>query len=90
MAKTFADFGLKFEIDKDCITCVRGTCHNNVTRYENSQEYNVQIVAYPEQGEYQIFATNLSDQSDEIAVSYEKEEDAVKFVCDEFNWFKCF
>jgi hypothetical protein len=90
MTKTFKDFGLVFVQDESCYTCFRGTCQNTVYKYSNNEEYTVQILAEPSNSYYAITATNLHDPSEEIFMNFFDEEQAVKYVCDNFNWFKCF
>ena len=90
MTKTFKDFGLTFSPDENCITCIRGRCHNTVTKYSNNEEYHVFISTYEGSNYYEIISTNINNSSDEIVAFYTNEEEAVKYVCDNFNWFKCF
>jgi hypothetical protein len=90
MTKTFKDFGLTFAPDENCITCVRGTCHNNVTKYSDGQEYNVFISTYDNSNYYEITMTKLGDSSDEKIAFFHTEKEAVDYVCQNFDWFKCF
>ena len=90
--RTFADFGLTFIEDKDCVTCNTGSCHNNVTSKEDGKEYNVHISINYDNNTYWIHATENSstESTGDIFAQFDKEEDAVKFVCKNFSWFKCF
>ena len=90
--KTFKDFGLTFEFDPDCMTCSDGSCHNNVTSKKDGKEYNVHISTDRDFSYFSIYATEQSntDSSSTIEEQFDKEEDAVKFVCENFEWFKCF
>jgi len=90
--KTFAEFGLTFEEDADCITCHVGSCHNNVTSRKDGKEYNVHISVDYDTNEYWISASDnsTSDSDSDIFESFENEESAVQFVCANFDWFKCF
>lgn len=90
--KTFADFGLKFIPDVECITCNTGSCHNNVVSRIDGKEYNVHITINYDTNEYFVISQEnaSSDSAFDTFEIFKKEEDAVKFVCDRFDWFKCF
>jgi hypothetical protein len=90
--KTFKDFGLEFIPNEDCITCNTGSCHNNATSRIDGKEYNVHITVNYDENEYYVIAAEngSTDSPFDIFEIFQKEEDAVKFVCDRFNWFKCF
>jgi hypothetical protein len=90
--KTFAEFGLSFEEDTECVTCNNGSCHNNVTSRKDGKEYNVHISVNYDTNEYWISASenSSSESSNDIYESFPTEEEAVKFVCANFDWFKCF
>ena len=92
LPKTFAEFGLTFEEDASCITCDAGSCHNNVTSKKDGNEYNVHISVNYETKSYWITAINNSSSSSktDLIENFTIEEDAVKFVCENFDWFKCF
>ena len=89
--KTFKDFGLSFEFDPTCLTCQDGNCHNNVTSIKDGREYNVHIST---NRKFSIFHINATEQSNtdgqsNIEESFTDEAEAVKFVCENFDWFKC-
>ncbi|WP_322549133.1 hypothetical protein [Flavobacterium psychraquaticum] len=90
--KTFEDFGLTFIPNKDCITCNTGSCHNNVVSRIDGKEYNVHITVDYDNKDYFVMASESasSESNFDIFEIFKKEEDAVKFVCDRFNWFNCF
>lgn len=90
--KTFKDFGLTFEFDETCATCFEGNCHNKVTSKKDGKEYNVHISTNKEFTKFAIYATETTnvDDSNSIEKDFDNEEEAVKFVCDNFEWFKCF
>ena len=87
--KTFNELGISFQQSTDCLSCDGMSCHNNVT-HKNGDEYNVHIQTNDEET-FDITA-NLSSST---ASSFDIEEhnlteiQAVKFICDNFNWFKC-
>jgi len=92
MPKTFKEFGLKFEFDENCLTCSDGSCHNIVTSKHDGKEYNVHIATDREGSFYSISAFEQANTSsdDDISQTFYDEEEAVKFVCATFEWFKCF
>lgn len=90
--KTFKEIGIIFEEDKECQTCSDGSCHNTTTSKINNKEYNVHISTNFETNDFQIHASidfNTSSD-DDISEYFEREEEAVKFVCTTFNGFGCF
>lgn len=89
--KTFEELGLTFDFDEDCATCQDGSCHNIVTAKNDGREYSVHISTNTERNNFEIFAVETASTGDSlIEESFENEEEAVKFVCDTFNGFKCF
>lgn len=88
--KTFEDFGLTFNFDPYCMTCSEGNCHNIVTSKQDGREYHVHISTDREFTVFNIQASENSTTEPVIDVSFEKEEEAVEFVCKNFEWFKCF
>ena len=89
--KTFEDLGLKFVEDLECVTCQNYSCHNNVTRKEDGQEYNVHISMDEEKTMFTVYAiVNLNVESeDDINLGFVNEEEAVKYLCENFNGFQC-
>jgi hypothetical protein len=90
--KTFEEFGLKFEYDSDCITCTDGSCHNNVISKKDGKEYNVHISMNSSKTLFTIHATQEAntESNSTIDIEFTDESEAVKFVCENFDWFKCF
>ena len=92
LPKTFKDFGLEFHYDKNCVTCSDGNCHNIVTSKHDGREYSVHISTDREGTFFSVYATeqvNTSADTD-IFKTFTEENVAVEFVCDTFDWFKCF
>lgn len=90
--KTFEDFGLKFVPNEDCITCNTGSCHNNVVSKSDGKEYNVHITVNYDEDQYFVIASEngSTDSPFDVFEIFKKEEEAVQFVCDRFEWFACF
>ena len=90
--QTFKDFGLEFTPNKECITCNSGSCHNNVSSKIDGKEYNVHITIDYDEKAYYVYATENSStlSPNDVFERFKKEEDAVKYICDRFDWFKCF
>jgi hypothetical protein len=90
--KTFADVGIIFTAGSGCITCRDNSCQNTVTLKDSDVEYHVHISTYLDRSEFRIHASSNSntETADDICIDFDNEHDAVQFVCDTFNWFKCF
>lgn len=90
--KTFAEYGIYFTPGSGCITCRDNSCQNIVTLKNSDIEYLVHISTYADRSEFRIHATKNSntDTHDDICEDFKNEHDAVEFVCETFNWFKCF
>ncbi len=90
--KTFEQLGLDFTGDSDCVTCRDLSCHNNVVATFNGLEYNVHISMNSEKTDFCVHASETSntDTPSDIHARFDKEQDAVAFVCTNFDWFKCF
>ena len=90
--KTFEEFGLTFIPNEDCITCNLGSCHNNVTSRIDGKEYNVHITVNYDDNDFYVTATESGsvDSPYDVFEIFREESEAVKFVCDRFDWFKCF
>lgn len=89
--KTFKDFGLSFEFDPTCLTCQQGNCHNNVTSKKDGKEYNVHISTNREFSIFNIYATEQMNTDSETTIeeTFTDESKAVRFVCENFDWFRC-
>lgn len=90
--KTFKELNISFQPSSDCVTCNGLSCHNTVD-HKNGNEYNIHISTTDEErGFYDITASDNSTTSSEGDILKENltEEQVVKFICDNFNWFKCF
>ena len=90
MQKTFKDFGLTFEFDPDCMSCTEGNCHNNVVSKKDGRDYIVHISTNREFTVFTVQASENSNTAPVIDEFFDNEENAVKFVCENFEWFKCF
>lgn len=90
--KTFAEYGIDFTSGSGCITCRDNSCQNTVTLKNSDVEYHVHISTYSDRSEFRIHATTNSNTGtiDEFCEDFQNEHDAVEFVCETFNWFKCF
>jgi hypothetical protein len=89
---TFSEKGIYFTSGCGCITCRDNSCQNTVTLKNSEEEFNVHISTYPDRSEFRIYASsNTNTESTyDICVDCNNEHDAVKFICDTFNWFTCF
>ncbi len=90
--KTFAEVGIIFTSGSGCITCRDNSCQNTVTLKNSEKEFNVHISTYQDRSEFRIHASlnTNTEAADDICEDFDNEHDAVQFVCDTFNWFKCF
>lgn len=90
--KTFKEMGVEFTEGSGCHTCYDNSCHNTVPRKPNGEEYNVHISTNPDRTLFRISASTQvnTNTDDEIAKEFSNENDAVKFICENFEWFKCF
>jgi len=90
--KTFEQLGLVFTKDSGCMTCRDLSCHNNVPSTFNGREYNVHISMNSEKTDFHVHASENSNTNSpsDINATFNKELDAVGFVCKNFDWFKCF
>ncbi len=90
--KTFKDYGLVFEEDTKCSTCKDGGCHTNVTSLRDGREYNVHISINASETAYSIYATESANTFDATTIdkTFSSESEAVKFLCESFERFKCF
>lgn len=88
--KTFEELGISFKQTSSCYTCDGESCHNNTT-HKNGTEYNVHI-STKDHFTFNIDAeiSSNSASGDDIHQHNLTEENAVKYLCDNFNWFKCF
>jgi hypothetical protein len=89
---TFEEMGIVFTNGSGCVTCDDNSCHNIVPNKKNQEEYHVHISTNIERTIFKIFASTVSNSCtlDEISEEFIIEKDAVKFICDNFVWFKCF
>lgn len=89
--KTFKDFKLQFEPLSDCATCRDGYCSNTAIYSKTGEEYNVEIFTNSDFSDIQITATSNSNvnSSEDIDQYFDCEENAVKFLCENFSNFKC-
>jgi hypothetical protein len=90
--KTFKEIGVEFTEGSGCYTCFDNSCHNTVPKKSNGVEYNVHISTNNERTLFRISATTNvnSITEDELTEEFQKENDAVKYICENFEWFKCF
>jgi hypothetical protein len=90
--KTFEQLGLVFTEESECATCRDMSCHNNVPSTFNGREYNVHISMNSQKTDFYVHASESSNttSTSDIGASFDKEKDAVAFVCKNFVWFKCF
>lgn len=88
--KTFSELKISFKQSSNCYTCDGESCHNNTT-HKNGEEYNVHI-STKDHEYFNIFATTnaSTDATNNIDKKSLTELEAVQFICDNFNWFKCF
>ena len=89
---TFSELGISFQQTSNCVTCDGLSCHKTVQHKTNGLEYNVHISTLENSGQFCIDATLSSNTSSphDIHESSLTEEQAVKFICDNFDGFKCF
>ena len=90
--KTFEDMDVHFSEGSGCHTCQDNSCHNNVPLIRTQEEYNVHISTNPLRTTFRIHASSNTNTSadDDICSDFNNESDAVKFVCETFEWFKCY
>ena len=90
--KTFEELGVVFSEGSGCHSCRDNSCQNTVPLKRTGEDYNVHISTNPPRTAFRIHAsTNASTVADDDIISdFANERDAVKFVCDTFEWFKCF
>lgn len=90
--KSFADMGVTFLEGSGCYTCRDNSCHNVVPLKRTGEEYSVHISTNPPRTVFRVHASANSNTDGEadICSDFHEEADAVKFVCDTFEWFKCF
>ena len=88
--KSFKELGIRFQSEDDCVTCDGKSCHNNVPNKDSGIEYNVHIQTFDDKL-YDIYAHPLesTDSSETLSQNDLTEEQAVKFICDHFEWFHC-
>jgi len=88
--KTFLELGISFQQTTDCLTCDGLSCHNNVI-HTNGKEYNVHISTDEDETFFNIQANLSSSISSKFDIEEHNlsEMQAVKYICDKFNWFKC-
>lgn len=88
--KTFEELGISFKQSSSCYSCDGESCHNNVN-HKNGVEYNVHVSTKDKQI-FNIHATQNSNTSDASDIDEPNltELEAVKYLCDNFNWFRCF
>ncbi len=89
--KTFADFKLQFTALSDCATCRDGYCSNTATLSTSGEDYNVEIFTNPDFTDIQIVASSNSSSTSQSDFDeyFSTEQDAVKFLCNNFSNFKC-
>ena len=90
--RTFEEMGVVFSEGSGCHTCRDNSCHNTVPLKKTGEEHNVHISTNPLRTLFRIHSTanTSSTSSDDICEDFDNESDAVKFVCETFEWFKCF
>lgn len=90
--KTFEEMGVVFSEESGCHTCRDNSCHNTVPLKRTGEDHNVHISTNPGRTAFTIHATTQASTTahDDIYANFDNESDAVKFVCDTFEWFKCF
>ena len=96
--KTFSDLGMKFTQDDECSVCQTGECHNRAIGKIDDVDYFIEVIV---QQEYcsnncnnPIFKIDVtSDAStfagNELNREFDNEEDAIKYLFDTFEDFKC-
>jgi len=99
--KTFNELGIHFVNTAGCVSCGDGKCNATVTkRKDDEKEYHVEIremkFYLPNGSEdprkvYHIDVLTLPDISAHIEKHiFLSEREAVKFICDSYDWFECF
>lgn len=90
--KTFKAMGINFSEGSGCHTCRDNSCHNTVPLKRTGEEYNVHISTNPQRTTFRVHASANANTAadDDICSDFNNESDAVKFVCETFEWFKCF
>jgi len=87
--KTFEELGMVFDSDGDCNTCYDNSCHNITTLKGTGEEYSLHISTNNTRDKFLIYANSLVDDG-EMEAEFDKEDRAVRYVCQHFNGFKCF
>jgi hypothetical protein len=89
---TFEEIGIVFTEGKGCKTCQDNSCHNIVPLKSTGEEFNVHVSTNQIRTKFRIHASSQSNTSihDEISEEFKVEKDAVKFICETFQWFNCF
>lgn len=89
--KTFEKMGVIFSEGDGCNTCRDNSCFNNVPLKKTGEDYIVHISTNPLRTTFRIHASSNAStlENDEICSDFNNETEAVKFVCDTFEWFKC-
>lgn len=89
--KTFKDFNLTFELASNCQSCRDGYCSSTAVYSKTGEDFNLSIYTNPTYTDIQIVANSSSntDSTQDIEVYFDSEEKAVKFLCENFNDFKC-
>ncbi len=90
--KSFEELGLTFSEGTGCYTCQELSCHNTVPSISNGRDYQVHISMNEAKTDFKVHATEnaSSSGSSDIEANFTNELDAVAFVCQNFEWFKCF
>jgi hypothetical protein len=89
---TFEEMGIVFSEGSGCKTCRDNSCQNTVPLKSTGEEFMVHVSTNPIRTKFRIHASNQSNTSthDEISEEFTVEKDAVKFICETFEWFNCF
>jgi hypothetical protein len=89
---TFAEIGLTFNFDSECVTCKDGNCHNVATCKKDGQDYNVHVSTNQDYTDINIYAScsSSNDSVGNIDKDFSSEKEAVNFLCQTFDSFKCF
>ena len=90
LIKTLEDFGLVFILSDDCWSCGDYDCHNTTISKKDGQEYNIHIATDSERTNFCLTVTNIPDTNNAEQMEFMKEEEVVKYLCDNFDAFKCF
>jgi hypothetical protein len=91
-AKTFEEMGIKFTTEGDCKGCLNDRCFNTVPSTFDDSEYHVHISTNAYRTHFHIHCNinSSTDSKSDIEADFNVEHAAVRFVCKNFNWFKCF